>query len=69
MAEKLVLLRKVAKEESGLKKDLRAGTVVYKFEGHTFGVIRNEIPVTLKPGATPFFGIPRNAIYRRYGRL
>jgi hypothetical protein len=42
---------------------LPEGTVVYEYTGHTYGSVREpNIAVSLEPGKTPFYGVPRDRV-------
>lgn len=45
-----------------LYKDVKQGTIVYKFHGHTYGCIGSGIAVTLEEGENPFFELPKDSI-------
>jgi hypothetical protein len=60
-----VLNRDVTRTECPwLKEDLEAGTVVYEFSGHTYGVISyTGVPVQWKDeGNEHFFEVPMDAV-------
>lgn len=60
----LVLNRDVTVEECPwLDADLIAGTVVWSYDGYTYGCVRpSGIAVTAKAAETPFFEVPEDAI-------
>lgn len=59
------VVRKITtKECHWLNEDVKQGTLVYKFCGHTYGCIGPKgIAVTLSPeGDNPFFELPYDSI-------
>lgn len=60
----LILQRRVTTTECPwLKEDLPLGTVVYFYDGETYGCLSSSgVPVTLK-GETTFVEVPRSAIF------
>lgn len=56
--------RDVTKDECfWLEKTIKQGTLVYKYNGYTYGCISySGIAVTLKENKLPFIEIPCNAI-------
>lgn len=58
------LIRDISKGEcSWLDQDLLKGTVVYEYDGHTYGCIGTYgIACTLVPYENPFIEIPLNAL-------
>ncbi len=48
---------------TGYADILTKGTIVYSYSGTTYGCISHDgEAVTMKPGETPFFEVPGNAI-------
>jgi len=64
---KLYLTRDVTKEECyWLEEDIKAGTVVYEFHGHTYGCISpSGMAVTYsEEGDNPFFELPHDSLQK-----
>ena len=63
--DRLVLCRNVSKTEcSWLTETLAAGTVLWRFHGHTHGVLSHKgVAVTLDYNREPFFEVPMNAVW------
>lgn len=61
---KLTLNRDVTVAECPwLHSDIPIGTVVYRFDGCTYGCISPlGVAVTFEPGDPPFLEVPRNAL-------
>lgn len=59
-----ILTRDVTTEECHwLDEDMQAGTVVYEYDGPTFGVISpNGVACTMVFNFTPFFELPSDSI-------
>lgn len=63
MAKKGKLIRLVTTEECPwLRKNLKIGKVVYKFDGDTYGCIATGIAVSDKPDKYPCYEIPGDAV-------
>lgn len=45
-----------------LKADLREGTIVHEYTGHTYGCISSKGIACSRDGGTPFFELPREAL-------
>lgn len=59
----LSLIRDVLKSECPwLDRDMKKGEVVFNYRGPTYGCIGGGIACTEKPGETPFFELPANAL-------
>jgi len=53
------------KECHWLDEDVKQGTLVYEFCGHTYGCIASGIAVTLSPdGDNPFFELPHDSLIK-----
>lgn len=64
MRYELKIIRDVTKKECPwLEKDIKAGTEVYPYTGHTYGCITSKgAPVTFGPHQLPFFEVPIDAL-------
>lgn len=62
--QKGILNRPVTKEECPwLGSSLPKGKTVYRFSGHTYGVISSDgVAVTEVADKTPFFEVPKDAV-------
>jgi hypothetical protein len=59
----LKVVRDVTPDECWwLSETVASGTTVHRYMGHTYGVVGPGIAVTLEPGKTPFFELPRDAV-------
>lgn len=63
-AKKGVLKRNITtKECSWLKPGLKKGSVVYRYDKHTYGCIGNNgIAVSDEPNEEPFYEVPKDAV-------
>ncbi len=58
-----MIVRRISRRECPwLERDLRPGSVVYKYGGPTYGVIARGIAVSDRPGETPFYEVPLDAV-------
>lgn len=59
----LSLTRDVLKSECPwLERDMKKGEFVFTYDGCTYGCIGAGIACTAKPGETPFFELPADAL-------
>lgn len=67
MTTRLTLTRDVTRHECPwLDEDLKKGTPVWSYHGHTYGVVSPRgIAVTAKAAETPFFELPSNALSQK----
>ena len=60
------LARDVTKEECHwLKEDVKKGTIVYEYSGHTYGCIGPHGIAVSSDGDIPFFELPYDALMKK----
>jgi len=61
---KFEVIREVTTRECWwLNKDIPAGTIVYRYDGNTYGCCTESgVACCLEEGQTPFFELPMNAL-------
>jgi len=63
MSRRAVVTRDVTTGECDwLPQDIIAGTILYEYEGYTYGCIEEGVAVTLEEDKTPFFEFPKEAL-------
>lgn len=61
---KFKVIRDVTTDECHwLKEDVKEGSIVYVYDGHTYGCVSSAgIACTMNEGETPFFELPISAL-------
>lgn len=59
---KIITTREITRKECPwLEANIVKGTILYKYNGYTYGVIGNGRAVSVEKDVTPFFEIPKNS--------